>query len=84
MWGLAGHSVECAEQAGQGDRRHQEPSAGLCRLTADACGLPVVAGPAEATAIGNVLVQTGAAINLGRDARLGGALSGSPTGRGSR
>lgn len=34
----------------------------LCQLTANACNRPVAAGPVEATAIGNVLVQ---AIGLG-------------------
>jgi rhamnulokinase len=34
----------------------------LCQICADACNRPVVAGPVEATAIGNVLVQ---AIGLG-------------------
>ncbi|MFD1656763.1 rhamnulokinase family protein [Streptomyces caeni] len=49
---LAGHPVDVVHIVGGGAR-----NALLCRLTADACGLPVVAGPAEAAALGNVLVQ---------------------------
>ena len=36
----------------------------LCQLTADLTGLPVVAGPIEATAIGNILVQARATGHL--------------------
>jgi rhamnulokinase len=36
----------------------------LCQLTADRTGLPVLAGPVEATALGNVLVQA-RAVGLG-------------------
>jgi rhamnulokinase len=37
----------------------------LCRLTADLCGREVLAGPIEATALGNVLVQARGAGELG-------------------
>ena len=37
----------------------------LCQFTADACGVPVVAGPVEATAIGNAALQAVAMGDLG-------------------
>ena len=37
----------------------------LCRMTADACGRPVVAGPVEAAAIGNAMAQAVATGHLG-------------------
>jgi rhamnulokinase len=49
----------------------------LCQLTADACGLPVVAGPVEATAFGNVIVQAIAAGELAGVAEGRAAISAS-------
>ena len=42
----------------------------LCQLTADACGRPVHAGPVEATAIGNILMQAIGGGQLGSIADL--------------
>ena len=42
----------------------------LCQFTADACGRPVHAGPVEATAIGNILMQAIGRGNLGSLADL--------------
>jgi rhamnulokinase len=53
---LSGVPVEVVHIVGGGARNEL-----LCQLTADACALPVVAGPVEAAALGNVLVQARAA-----------------------
>jgi rhamnulokinase len=55
-----GRTVERIHVVGGGAR-----NALLCRLTADICGREVLAGPVEASAMGNVLVQARAAGELG-------------------
>ena len=56
---VTGRTVEVVHVVGGGSRNSL-----LCQLTADLCGRPVLAGPEEATSLGNVLVQARAAGEL--------------------
>jgi len=56
--GLIGRKIDRLHIVGGGSRSEL-----LNQLTADATGIPVIAGPVEATAIGNILIQ---ALTLGQ------------------
>lgn len=62
---IVGTSIKTIHVVGGGSK-----NALLCRLTANACGRPVVAGPVEATAIGNILMQAVGRGKLGSVADL--------------
>jgi rhamnulokinase len=57
---LIGGRIETIHIVGGGTQNRQ-----LCQMTADACQRRVVAGPVEATAIGNALMQAVAASEIG-------------------
>ena len=62
---VSGRSIERIHVIGGGVQVTE-----LCRLTAELTGRPVHAGPVEATALGNVLVQARAHGWFGADATL--------------
>jgi rhamnulokinase len=73
---VTGRSIDTIHLIGGGARNRL-----LCQLTADVTGRAVLAGPVEATALGNVLVQARAAGELGSlaDMRAVAAASADPS-----
>ena len=57
---LTGNRIEVIHIVGGGSRNQL-----LCQFTADACARPVYAGPVEATATGNLMMQAVAAGDVG-------------------
>ncbi len=57
---LVGHPLHSIRIVGGGSRNRL-----LCQFTANACNRPVIAGPVEATALGNVMMQAIATGHLG-------------------
>ena len=60
---LTGKPINRIHVIGGGSRNER-----LCQFTADATSLPVISGPAEATALGNIMVQ---ALALGQGGSVG-------------
>ena len=57
---VLGHTIEVIHIVGGGSRNEL-----LCQMTADATNRPIIAGPAEATTMGNLLIQAMATEHLG-------------------
>lgn len=66
---LSPHPIRCIHVIGGGSK-----NLFLCQLTANATGLPVVSGPCEATAAGNILMQGKTLGHIGSHSELRGII----------
>jgi rhamnulokinase len=62
---LSPHSISRIHVIGGGSKNRL-----LCQMTANATGLPVVSGPSEATAVGNILMQSKTLGHLGNHVEM--------------